>query len=117
MKYPSIVRDIIDFMNDTEVCNIGYYDGVIDNERPYRVEVWASQGVTSATIFMSLEDLKVENVKKILINEHILEIIEDKIFITEIEDVENNKFYSINVPLEGNNHTINKLLIETKPFY
>lgn len=117
MKYPRIIRDTIDFGNDTEVCNIGYYDGVIDNERPYRVEVWASQGVTSATIFMSLEDLKVENVKKILINEHILEIIEDKIFITEIEDVENNKFYSINVPLEGNNHTINKLLIETKSFY
>lgn len=117
MKYPRIIRDTIDFGNDTEVCNIGYYDGIIDNERPYRVEVWASQGVTSATIFMSLEDLKVENVKKILKNEHILEIIEDKIFITEIEDVENNKFYSINVPLEGNNHTINKLLIETKPFY
>ena len=64
MKYPRIIRDTIDFGNDTEVCNIGYYDGIIDNERPYRVEVWASQGVTSATIFMSLEDLKIENVKK-----------------------------------------------------
>ena len=116
MKYPSIIRDTIDFSNDTEVCNIGYYEGVIDSERPYRIEVWSSQGITSATIFMSLEDLKMENVKKILINEHIIEIIEDKIFITEIEDVEDNKFYSINVPLEGNNQIINKLLIEVKSF-
>ena len=116
MKYPSIIRDAIDFTNDTEVCNIGYYEGTIDNERPYRLEVWSSYGITSATVFMSSEDLKEEDVKKLLVDNKIIEIILDKIYITEIEDIEENKFYSINVPLEGIDEEINKCLVQLKYF-
>ena len=27
MEYPQIVRDVVDFTSDTEVCNIGYHEG------------------------------------------------------------------------------------------
>lgn len=115
MKYPSIVRDIIDFTNDTEICNIGYNEGEIE-ERPYRVEEWSSYGITSATFFISSEDLTEEQAKKLIINNNLIEIIEDKIYITEVKDVEDNNFYSINVPLIGNDVEINKLLVNIKPF-
>lgn len=115
MKYPSIERDIIDFTNDTEVCNIGYNEGMIDS-RPYRIEVWDSYGITSATIFMSTIDLDESIIKKILINSKIIDIIEDNIYITTVIDSNDNEFYSINVPLSGTDHEINKCLIDLKPF-
>ena len=70
MKYPSIVRDTIDFISDTEVCNIGYAEGILSDERPYRLEVWSSYGVTNATIFISIIDLE-NNTYKIINREQI----------------------------------------------
>lgn len=119
MDYPSIVRDTIDFTSDTEVCNIGFNEGTLEDGRPYRVEVWSSYGITNATIFFSnidLEEASPKAIKKMLIDNNIIELIEDKIYITEIEDTEENTFFSINVPLEGNLVTINKLLVRIKDY-
>lgn len=115
MKYPKIERDIIDFANDTEVCNIGYNEGEID-KRPYRLEVWDSYNVTSATVFISTIDLPEEKIKRLLIDNNIIDIIEDQIYITTVIDSNDNEFYSINVPLKGIDHEINKCLVELKSF-
>lgn len=119
MNYPSIVRDTIDFTSDTEVCNIGYTEGKLEDERPYRVEVWSSYGITNATIFFSnidLEEASPKAIKKMLIDNNIIDIQEDKIYITEVEDTEENTFFSVNVPLEGKDITINKLLVRIKDY-
>lgn len=119
MEYPSIVRDTIDFNSDTEVCNIGYNEGVFEDGRPYRIEVWDSYGITNATIFISilgLEEKSENDIKDLLIDNEIIEVIEDKIYITEVEDSEDNTFLSINVPIEGNDVEINKYLVKLKEY-
>lgn len=119
MEYPSIVRDTIDFISDTEVCNIGYNEGTLEDKRPYRLEVWSSHEVTNVTIFISIIDLEnkdEDDIKRLLIKNNIIEVIKDDIYITEVEDSADNVFLSINVPLEEHNEVINKLLIKTKDF-
>lgn len=119
MKYPSIIRDTIDFISDTEVCNIGYTEGKLNDDRPYRLEVWSSYGITNATIFISLIDLEnksEDEIKKLLIENKIIEVIKDDIYITEVEDSLDNSFLSINVPLEGKDVIINKILVKIKDF-
>ena len=51
-----------------------------------------------------------------LIDNKIIELEKDEILITEVEDTEENIFLSINVPLEGKDTIINKLLIKIKDF-
>lgn len=119
MKYPSIIRDTIDFISDTEVCNIGYNEGVLNDGRPYRLELWSSYGITNVTIFLSiidLEELSEDDIKRMLIKNKIIEVIKDDIYITELEDSTDNTFLSINVPLEDHEGIINKLLVHTKDF-
>ena len=119
MKYPSIVRDTIDFISDTEVCNIGYTEGELKDKRPYRLEVWSSYGITNATIFISINDLEEkseDDIKRLLISNGIIEVIKDDIYITEVEDINDNTFLSINVPLDGKDVVINKLLVKIKDF-
>lgn len=118
MKYPSINRDQVSFESDIEVCNIGFYESIID-ERPIRVEVWSSYGILNATIFMSNIDIENKDekyIKDYLVSNKIIEIIEDKIFITVIQDVDENEFYSINVPLEGKDVIINKCLVKLEDY-
>lgn len=119
MEYPSIVRDTIDFISDTEVCNIGYNEGKLKDNRPYRLEVWSSYGITNVTIFISiigLEESSEDDIKRILIKNNIIEVIKDDIYIKEVEDSTDNVFLSINVPLEEHEEVINKLLIKYKDF-
>ena len=119
MKYPQIVRDTIDFTSDTEVCNIGYAEGTLSDERPYRLEVWSSYGITNTTIFISilgLEEKNEEEIKELLVKEGLIEIIKDDIYITEVEDTEDNTFISINMPTEENEEVLNKYLVEIKDF-
>lgn len=119
MKYPSIVRDTIDFTSDTEVCNIGYAEGTLSDERPYRLEVWSSYGITNTTIFISildLEDKSEEEIKEYLTKEGLIEVIKDDIYITELEDSEDNTFLSINMPTEDQNGELNKYLVKLNDF-
>lgn len=115
MKYPQIIRDTVDFTSDSEVCNIGFVEGTLNDERPYRVEVWSSYGVTSATIFISIVDFEnktEDDIKRYLISNKIIEINKDNIYITEMEDLNDNEFLSINVPLENKFEELNKLLVK-----
>lgn len=119
MKYPSINREQVSFESDTEICNIGYYEGKLDDERPIRVELWSSYGILNATIFISgldLEKKTPEEIKGYLEQNNIIKVIEDKIFITEVNDINDNKFLSINIPLESNYNRINECLVKLKDY-
>lgn len=119
MEYPKINREQVSFESDTEVCNIGYYEGTLDDDRPVRVEVWSSYGILNATIFISnidLEKLTEKEIKQYLEKNNIIKVIEDKIFITEIDDVNDNKFLSINVPIESDYDIINECLVKLKDY-
>ena len=84
MKYPIIDREQVSFESDTMVCNIGYYEGTLDDDRPIRVEVWSSYGIINATIFISSIDLEKRSereIKQYLEKNNIIKVIEDKILI------------------------------------
>ena len=119
MKYPQIVRDNAMFTSDIEVCNIGYNEGLIDGERPYRIEIWSTYEVTMATVFMSKKDLEKkseDDLKEILLDNEIIEIISDNIYVTTIIDDEENEFYNINIPIKNNGTVVNNCLLEIKPY-
>ncbi len=118
-KYPKINRENIDFTSDTEVCNIGYQEGTLKDGRSYRMEVWESYGVLNATVFISIIDFenKTESdIKKYLVENDLIEIIEDKIYITELEDSNDNSFLSINVPIKDHEKELNRYLVSLKDY-
>lgn len=119
MKYPSINRDNIDFTSDTEVLNIGFYEGILDDNRPFRLEMWLSYEILNATIFISIKDLEdknIDQIKDIIVKNNIIEIIEDGIYIMELEDVNDNTFLSINIPISDHGNILNRCKITTKPY-
>lgn len=113
-EYPSIVRDTIDFTSDTEVCNIGYYEGIFTDGRPVRVEVWSSHNIVNATVFFSIIDLEDKSefeLKNLLAKNEIIELREDNAYVTEYEDINENVFISINIALEDHDKVINKCIV------
>ena len=120
MEYPQIVRDVVDFTSDTEVCNIGYAEGKLSDGRPYRVEVWSAFEVETATIFISTQDIEdkdVKYLKKLIQDNKIVDIFDDRIDVTRTVDYEDNEFYSINIPLIDHDEEINTLLVNLKDYY
>lgn len=118
-EYPKIERDTIDFTSDTEVCNIGYYEGIFTDGRPVRVEIWSSHNVVNATVFFSiidLEDKSEEDLVDLLAKNEIIEIREKKFYVTEYEDSNENTFISINVVLDDHDMVVNKCLVPIKDY-
>lgn len=117
MKYNMIDRSNIDFTSDAEICNIGYFEGLFQ-DIPVRIEDFVHNNVRCITIFIPIEcglnDEK--SIKSFLEKNRIIEIVEDNIYITELGDANDSEFYSINVPLESNNHVFNRSLIEMKNY-
>lgn len=117
MKYKAIDRTNIDFTSDAEICNIGYFEKDYQ-DIPIRGEKFVANGITCVTIFIpkidSLEDE--EKIKKFIANNNIINLIEDKSYITELEDINENTFLSINVPLDDRNHLYNECLIDFKDY-
>ena len=120
MEYPKIVRDAVDFTSDTEVCNIGYHEGTLSDGRPYRIEVWSAFGIETATIFISTQDIEDKDVKflkKLIQDNKIIDIFDDRLDVTRTVDYEENEFYSINIPLVDHDEEINTLLVNLKDYY
>lgn len=120
MNYPKIVRDVVDFTSDTEVCNIGYHEGVLKDGRPYRIEVWSAFEIETATIFISTQDIEDKNVKylKQLIQDNkLVDIFDDRLDVTKVIDYEDNEFFSINIPLVDHDEEINTLLVKLLDYY
>ena len=119
MKYPKIERENIDFSSYSDVCNIGYYEGKLRDDRPYRLEVWSSNRVDTATIFIStkdLEDKSDNDLVKYIADEGIIDIDDDRVTVNEVTDINDNTFYSINLILNDKDEEINKLLVNLKDY-
>ncbi len=115
MDYPSIERDNIDFSSSSDICNIGYHEGTLRDGRPYRLEVWSSNGLDTATIFISnigLEGKSEVDLVKYISGEGILDVDDDRAEVKEYTDINDNVFYSINLVLNKRDEEINKLLVE-----
>jgi len=120
MDYPIIKRDIVDFTSDTEVCNIGYNEGTLKDGRPYRIEVWSAFEIETATIFISTQDIEdkdVKYLKKLIQDNKIIDIYDDRLDVTRTVDYEENEFFSINIPLVDHDEEINTLLVNLKDYY
>ena len=120
MDYPIIKRDIVDFTSDTEVCNIGYNEGTLKDGRPYRIEVWTAFEIETATIFISTQDIEdkdVKYLKKLIQDNKIVDIFDDRLDVTRTVDYEDNEFFSINIPLVDHDEEINTLLVNLKDYY
>ena len=120
MDYPIIKRDIVDFTSDTEVCNIGYNEGTLKDGRPYRIEVWSAFEIETATIFISTQDIEdkgVKYLKKLIQDNKIIDIYDDRLDVTKTVDYEENEFFSINIPLVDHDEEINTLLVNLKDYY
>lgn len=117
MKYKMINRDNIDFRNDADVCNIGYFEYYVKNY-PIRLEKFYTRGITCLTIFIpDIKEFKLEkDIKEFLIKNNIIKIVKDNIYITEVEDIDDEKYISINVPLEDNNGIINECNVQFKNY-
>ena len=114
MEYPRIVRDNIDFNSSSDVCNVGYYEGELRDGRPYRLEMWSSNGIDTATIFISnigLEDKGEVDLVKYLSGEGIIDLFDDRASVNLITDIEDNTFYSINLIINNKDEEVNKLLV------
>jgi hypothetical protein len=119
MDYPKIERDNIDFYSNSDVCNIGYYEGDLRDGRPYRLEVWSNHGLDTATIFISnigLENKSEVDLVKYISGEGIIEIDDDRAEVTLIKDINENDFYSINLILNKYDEEINKLLVSLNDY-
>ena len=114
MDIPKINREEVDFTSDSEICNVGYYEGV-SNDRPYRLEVWSSYGIDVATYFISTYNLKEEEVRHFIVSTDTIDIIEDEIKFEIIEN-DGNEFYSVNIPLRDRDKTYADLKIDLKPY-
>ena len=119
MDYPIIDRNNIDFSSNSDICNIGYYEGVLRDSRPYRLEVWSNHGIDTATIFISnkgLEGKSEVDLVKFISGEGIIDIDDDRAEVTEVEDLNGNTFYSINLILNKRDEEINKLLVNLNDY-
>ena len=114
MDYPRIVRDNIDFNSSSDVCNIGYYEGELKDGRPYRLEMWSSNGIDSVTIFISnigLEDKSEVDLVKYISGEDIVDITDDRATVNLVTDIEGNDFYGINLLINNRDEEVNTLLV------
>ena len=119
MSYPMINRDGVDFTSDSEVCNLGYAEGELSDGRPYRIESFYTYGVESLTIFISIEGLEeksMNDIKKMIVKEGLVDIMKDDVLIDKVIDEDDNEFLSINVPINDHGEELNKCLIKLKDF-
>src|SRR5574344_400996 len=111
MEYPMINRDLIDFTSDSDICNIGYAEGVLKDSRPFRAEMWSAYNVETLSIFISKIGLESKIYKEVLeLLSNIVEIIDDK------TDINDNEFIVINIPINDHDEVVNKCLIKLQEF-
>ncbi len=89
-------------VNEFEDKNIGWYAGVIQDNRPFFVECWATEGITMLTIFFSvigLENKTAGELSGIFESIGYYKVIgtERHVALRTFTDSNNNEFYSLNI--------------------
>src|SRR5574344_1288529 len=108
MEYPMINRELIDFTSDSDICNIGYAEGVLKDSRPFRAELWSAYNVETLSIFISnigLESKTYEEVVELLNN--IVERSDEKSDMNERTDSNDKEVIVINIPINDDDEVVN----------
>jgi hypothetical protein len=96
---------------ENPVVDIGWNEGVLSDGRPYRVEAWAEDGLTSLTYFFArdgLEALSREMAAELLEREGLLTYRSDtgrSAYPAEVADARGHPMWSINVVIADEDHT------------
>ena len=91
-----------EWYDDTEV-NLGWDAGLLEPDRPYFMECWATCGITMLTYFVStrgIEDASTEDLVRMLTDAHLFRLLNPgnpRTSVMKFEDDTGNEFYSINV--------------------
>ena len=90
---------------DDKQVNIGWDTGLLEPDRPYFLECWATCGITMLTFFVStkgIEDATTEDLVKMLTDAKLFRLLEPenpRTSVMKFEDDHGNEFFSINVPV------------------
>jgi hypothetical protein len=95
---------------DNDVIDIGWDEGVFRDGRPYRVEAWCQDQVTSLTFFWSISDMPMatkEDLAKILVDEGLLRFTSEKHFVygRQFVDPSRRRMWSVNVVVGDDEET------------
>ena len=88
---------------DDPVYNIGWDAGIIDGNRPYFLECWATSGITMLTYFVStvgMENAATKDLIKMLTDADLVQFKDPehpRVSVMKFEDSRGNEFFSINV--------------------
>ena len=88
---------------DDPVYNIGWDAGIIDGNRPYFLECWATSGITMLTYFVStvgMENAATKDLIKMLTDADLVQLKDPehpRVSVMKFEDSRGNEFFSINV--------------------
>lgn len=101
--------------------DIGWNEGWLSDLRPYRVECWAEDGVTSNTYFMStigMEAMTDEQFASFLVNEGLLEFNSNKRYVDAAAwtDASGNDMWSVNVVVGDDSETYVRDLIPLRRY-
>ena len=91
-----------EWYDDKEV-NLGWDTGLLDGNRPYFLEGWATNGITMLTYFVStigIEDATTEELVKMLTDAGLFRLYDPehpRTSVMKFEDDSGNEFFSVNV--------------------
>ena len=99
-KYPLINRVNID-RDNTDVTEIGWAEGILSDERPYRLECWAENQTTCMTIFISalgIETWSSDQVMQYLLTEKLYSTTENPFYgSAQTYSYDNDLWWSANI--------------------
>ena len=95
---------------ENDVLDIGWNEGVLSDGRPYRVECWAQDQVTSLTYFFSthgLETMTNAQFAELLVREGLLQFTSSQRYVAArpLKDASANAMWSVNVVLGDDEQT------------
>lgn len=107
---------------DNPATDIGWNEGFLSDGRPYRVEQWAEDQVTSVTFFMSTsgsENFSNAQFADLLEREQLLRYLTDgrrSAFAMPYTDASRNSVWSVNVVCGDDEDTFVEILIPIRPY-
>ena len=88
---------------DDPEYNLGWDAGLVDGNRPYFAECWATNGITMLTYFVSavgMEDAKTEDLIRLLTDARLFRLYDPehpRTGVMKFEDKSGNLFFSVNI--------------------
>ena len=124
IKYPAPDRSKftpLTVKDESGTMDIGWNEGVTNEGRPYRAEMWTFDGVSMITIFLSSKGIKnksKEDLIKYLENEGLINYFGEKKFLRceLIEDDAGNAMWSLNITIGDDEETFADTGFGIKPY-